>query len=748
MPNLTLQLFGIPALSHPDGAPAPTTGAVKNLALLAFLTLEPGPHTREEIATLLWGDSTDEQARTSLRQALTRLKSVVGEGLTVTRQTLQLTQPPRCDVLEFLAAADQNPAAAAGFDVPRFFSGLNIRHAPGFEEWISTTRHRLLTIYSRILTRLAREAMERWQWRAAVEWAERLIGVNSSSEESYQILVEALFLVGERSLALERIQEYETGSVRESGAATSAAFRDLKRKIEAGATTNQPISEEWLARGPQLDCALVGREQEWRTLMDAWRAIRRGRSKVLLLEGEAGVGKSRLADDFTRYGSAHGAVVLRGRGYDAATGTPYGPVVEALRCGLTAPGLAGTDPEWLTEATRLLPELRRIFPALPEPLPGIDPAGRWRLYEGVAQLVMALAAESPVIVLLDDLQWCDSETCALLHFLARRWASAPVALVATLTLGELERDAPAARLCRALRVQNQAVTMTLAALSEEQVWTMVYEMGHIQGAEAGRRFAHRVYDVTRGNPFYVMELLKTMFAQGLLAAESATGKWTAGPEVLESSQPLGMPRTVQDAISERVARLPGQLRDLLATTVLAGSACETDLLSHVHGISRLHVAALCEELVWRRYLVENQGVYRVSHQLIGDVVHQELTASRRREIHRSIGLALQTIAPGEPHREFAGRIARHAEQGGERRMACRYALIASAAALGRYAPDEAMTWLDLAAANAEDQEQTDQVNRLTVEVLEFGGWPEAPTAPRLRTSTQASSLAQADLDFG
>ena len=87
MPNLTLQLFGIPALSHPDGAPAPTTGAVKNLALLAFLTLEPGPHTREEIATLLWGDSTDEQARTSLRQALTRLKSVVGEGLTVTRQT-------------------------------------------------------------------------------------------------------------------------------------------------------------------------------------------------------------------------------------------------------------------------------------------------------------------------------------------------------------------------------------------------------------------------------------------------------------------------------------------------------------------------------------------------------------------------------------------------------------------------------------------------------------------------------------
>lgn len=749
MTGLRLRVFGIPSLRYPDGSPALNASAAKDLALLTYLTLEPGSHTREEVAALFWGDSPDLQARASLRQALKRLKAVAGDALQLTRQTLNLVEPPLCDALEFQAAAPREPVVAAGFEVPRFFTGMSLRHAPGFEEWLDGTRLRLLRQYHQVLSSLSRDAMTRWCWRESADWAERWLASDPLSDEACRILMEALYLAGDPGTALARAREYEARLTREVAGPPSAALVELKRRIESdpGVEPRRPISEEWLARGPQLESGMVGRSEEWASVMDAWRAVSRGRAKVILLEGEAGVGKTRLAEEFLRWALAEGAVVLRGRGYDPTMGTPYGPLVEALRCGLSAPGLAGTDPEWLTEATRLLPELRRRFPTLAEPAPATDPAGRGRLFESVAQIVLALATEAPVVMLIDDVQWCDGETCSLLHFLARRWSAAPIALVTTLTLGELERDAPAARLCRALRVQAHATTVTLAPLNEDQVWTMIHEMGHIRSPEAGRRFARRVFEVTSGNPFYVIELLKTLFAQGLLAVEEPTRMWRAGPEVnFDSSRPWPMPQTVQDAIAERVARLPPDLRDLLATAVLAGPACETDLLSHVHGISRLHVAALCEELVGRRLLVEAAGVYRSAHSLISDVVHGEITASRRREIHRCIALALEAMAEGVSRQDLAGRIARHAEHGGEGRMACRYALEASIAALGRYAPDEALSWLDLAAVTAVGPEQSNEVNRLTAEVLELAGRTSAPHGAR-RKSVTSTGLAQADLDF-
>jgi predicted ATPase len=163
---------------------------------------------------------------------------------------------------------------------------------------------------------------------------------------------------------------------------------------------------------------------------------------------------------------------------------------------------------------------------------------------------------------------------------------------------------------------------------------------------------------------------------------------------------------------------------------------------------------LCEELVTRRLIVEAEGVYRVAHSLIAEVVRRELTVSHRRELHRAIALALQEMASDNTrhelrdsaHHAMAGRIARHAEYGGEGQMACRYAMEASANALGRYGPEEALFWLDLAAVTAKGREQSDEVNRLTAEVLEFAGLTEAPRGMR-RTSATLASLGQEDLDF-
>ena len=469
--------------------------------------------------------------------------------------------------------------------------------------------------------------------------------------------------------------------------------------------------------------------------------------RIVLVEGEAGIGKSRLVDDFLRTVVADGATVLRGRGYDATTAVPFAPIVDALRSGLDAPGLAATAPEWLTEVGRLLPDLRQRFPGLAEPEPTADPADAWRLFEGVAQVVASLAAERPLVISVDDLQWCDEDSCKLIQFLARRLERGAILWLGTITLGELERDAPAARLCRTLRAKAGAETISLTGLGEEEVWRLVRELGHVSTPTGARRFAHRIHRITGGNPFYIFELIKTMFAQGLLAADETSGEWTASPAALEEGKEFPLSRTVHDVIAERVDGLPEELGEVLITVAVAGGpGCRPEVLSHVHGISRLHAAAVCDALAERRLVVEGAGVYRCLHPVIAHVVRDRLTPTRRREVHRALAASLEAATPPAEVHRVAGDVARHAEQGGDRELAYRSALRASEGALQRFAFAEALSWLDLASAVAGDRAQNDEVDRRTAMLMETAGWSQAP-ADRGRRQPVTREIVQEDLDL-
>lgn len=155
------------------------------------------------------------------------------------------------------------------------------------------------------------------------------------------------------------------------------------------------------------------------------------------------------------------------------------------------------------------------------------------------------------------------------------------------------------------------------------------------------------------------------------------------------------------------------------------------MLSHVHGISRLHAAGVADALVDRRLVVEEGGVYRCAHPVIAHVVRDGLTTSRRREVHRILALALERATPPADIPEAAREIARHADRGGEPALAYRFALVAAEGAVERYAFAEAMSWLDLAATNGSGVGESDAVNRLTADVLEKAGWSEAPPLAKL-----------------
>jgi DNA-binding SARP family transcriptional activator len=747
MPDLSVRLFGQPAVIALGGAAETSLGA-KPLALLAFLLLEAGPQPRERLAALLWGEHPDEAARASLRQALMQLRGVLGDALRVTRPTVEVAASVGCDAVEFLAAADRDPAAAMGYDVPRFLEGFVIRHAPGFDEWAADVRQRLMGRWTAAHGALARAAMGRWDWSQAIEHATAWLNADPIAEEGTRLLVEALYLSGDRAGALARYAGYRSQLLAETGAEPGRATLQLVRRIEADARrghTPRPVTGERSTRLPPLESALVGRSTEMDALGRVWNAVRRGSGRIALVEGEAGVGKTRLVEELLRRAVAEGALVLRGRSYDAQIGLPYGPVVEALGPALDAPGLAGTDPQWLAELARLVPELHRRFPGLPDPTVSTGSADAWRLSEAVSQVLLAICVEQPVLVAIDDLHWADADSCNLIHSVVRRLEQAPVLWCATLTLGELTRDAPAARLSRALRARPHAATVTLAPLDEDEVWHMIRDLGRIRLPTGGRRFAARVHEVTGGNPLYVIELLRTLFTQGWLAIDAASGEWLAAPASNGPSE-IAMAPTAHDAIAERIESLPPDLHDLLITIALAGVGCRPDLLSHVHGISRLRAATMVDGLIERYLVAEEDGAYRAAHPVIARIVRHGVTTSRRREVHRTIALALELLAASGAATAGPGEIARHAELGGERSLAYRHALAAAEAAIERYAHEEALSWLDLAAACAAPGAESDGVNRLTADVLGRAGWGEVPVPPR-RPTPAPGELQRADLDL-
>jgi len=252
--------------------------------------------------------------------------------------------------------------------------------------------------------------------------------------------------------------------------------------------------------------------------------------------------------------------------------------------------------------------------------------------------------------------------------------------------------------------------------------------------------------VTAGNPFYVIELLKTLFAQDILTVDPETKAWIVSPTAAENGGYSYAP-TVHDAIADRIECLPDELHAVLISLACAGRGCRAELLSHLHGISRLHAAMLGDALVERHLAVEEDGAYACAHPTIAAVVRARLTTSRRREVHRALALSIELLRPaGTRAGVEAGEIARHADQAGDRAMAYRYALLAAEASVARCAFDEALSWLDLAAASAATDDESVVVDRTTARVLDLAGWREAPPV-RGRVSMATRRVEAADLDL-
>ena len=368
---------------------------------------------------------------------------------------------------------------------------------------------------------------------------------------------------------------------------------------------------------------LIGREREGNRLRAALQDAADGRGGLLLLSGEAGVGKTRLAED-----ALGGGTPRLVRGAATPAGSPYGPVVGAFREYLrSAPGgLDGCGP--------LRSHLAVLLPELGEARASAD---RGTLVEAIRCGLARMVADRPAAVLLDDLQWSDEATIELLAALATALRELPLLVVAAYRSDELTRSHPLRRLRHDLRRDRALVEIELEPFDEAQTGQRIAELA---GASPSPRLARLVHDRTGGTPFFVEELTAALLQSGRLTP-GATGLELS----LDDDVPL--PATVRDAVLVRVAPLSDEARSAAETAAVAGAHVDLGLVAGLAGEAGIGELLACG------LLVENaRGVAAFRHPLVRDAVYEDVPWLRRRALHRAIAGELQTT--GGDSGEVAG----------------------------------------------------------------------------------------------
>jgi DNA-binding SARP family transcriptional activator/predicted ATPase len=695
MARLNLTLLG--GFQGRVGASAPLTLPTrKTQALLAFLALPPGrSHSRDKLASLLWGGMREPQARSGLRQSLFALrKSVSTEpaALLIDGDTVVLDPSTvDVDVVEFeRAVADGAPPAlerAVSLYRGELLEGLALREAP-FEEWLLTERDRLRELALEALAKLLRHqrttggAME-----AALQTALRLLALDPLQEAVHRAVMRLYVELGRRASALRQYQMCVGVLQRELGVEPEPATKQLYQQIlrdrpsHAAPDLDSPATAQGVTAGVALppdealprELPLVGREAEMDRLRDIFRRAWEGQGNVVAVIGEAGVGKSRLLAELAAEAVTRGGRVLVGRCYEAEQILPFASWVDGLRAGRVIGDkkvLETLDPLRRTELARLLPELD---------LPGSRPPGPVdyrQLFESVTQLIRHLTLDRPVMLILEDLHWGDEMSLRLLSFLGRRLQKWPILVVGTLREEEVTGAPILRRTLEDLARDKQLVEIPLAPLSKEETITLVGTLTRAESeATVATTLAEQVWIISEGNPFAVVETVRAL-PEGFVAG---------------SSTKLAVPKRVREVITRHLESLSECGRDLTTVAAVIGREFDFPLLCRAAGLDESVAAASLEELVRRRVLHSVGERFDFTHDRIREVAYGVLLRERQRALHARIANVMEAVY-ADRLAEQVERLAHHAVRGELGEKAVNYLRLAGAKAFANSAHTDALAY--------------------------------------------------------
>jgi DNA-binding SARP family transcriptional activator len=710
-----------------DGAAgAVTLGGGKLRAVLAMLLLHPNePVTAERLAVALWGEDAPATSIKTVHVHVSRLRKALGgpDVIATTPAGYCISvQPGELDAQRFEGLVTEGRAALA--------SGRPDRAAAKLREALRLCRGPPLPEFAfepfaqAEIARLDEERLAAIEARVDADLqcgrhAEIVAELSQLAEEhpareqlAGQLMV-ALYRCERHADALEVFQRARARLDEELGLEPGAELKRLQQLILAQApelqlSTAAPTADAATPLPPPLrrprSTPYVGRRDERASLQQALARAAAGTTQIVLLGGEPGIGKTRLASAAALDAHAAGFAVGWG-GSSESLRAPYGTWITALSHLAEHAPEDVIAPAMRTHGRRL----GRLLPALARPGDGpplvsdSDPeTERYLLFTAVVALLEALAARSPLAIVLDDLHWSDTPSLTLLQHVAATTGDVPLLLLVTYRDTERRPDDPlAAALADLLRVDG-VERLILGGLTVDDVTTLMTEVAGHDIGPAGRGLAGEIQEETGGNAFFVGQILRHLSESGAIGRDDA-GRW----EVHATLSELGLPRTVRDVVLERVARLGAPAQSVLTLAAVVGRTFDLELLERLTDDDPLPAleAALGASVVSE----PATGRFAFAHAIINHTLYSELSAARRARLHCRVAEALADL--GGDH---VGELAHHwlaADAPGHVDEAIRAAQAAGDRALDQLAPDEAMQWfaegLRLATEPAQDPERCD-----------------------------------------
>jgi DNA-binding winged helix-turn-helix (wHTH) protein/tetratricopeptide (TPR) repeat protein len=470
-----------------------------------------------------------------------------------------------------------------------------------------------------------------------------------------------------------------------------------------------------LAASPAVE--FVGRERELGEIAEVWRRALAGRPQLLLVAGEPGIGKTRLAVEFARARHAEATAVLMGCSDEEAL-VPYQPFVEALSWYIRL-----ADPVELREALTtagggaelgaLIPALRQRVPDLDTP-PAMSPeAQRYRLFEVVTALLSAMSRRTPILVVFDDLHWADKTTLLLLRHVIRSAGAAQFAIVATYRESELDRSHPLADMLITLRGEHNVTRMSLRGLNVATIGGLIVG---VVGPEAPPQLAGFVADSTEGNPFFATEILRHLKETGAIGQ-------LAGPQGrgIDLSR-LGLPEGVKEVVGRRLSRLSEVCNRVLSVAAVMGREFDVDILPQVVGVTEDELLEALEHASRAQLVAESQeppGRFAFKHALIRATLYGELSSPRRVRLHSRLAEAIERITQERGGPSRLAELAYHftqAASAGFIDKAVEYATRAGDQAAHALAHEEAVRLFGMALQSLELMTPGPEAERLRVEL--------------------------------
>jgi len=648
-------------------------------ALLAFIVLHHSePQSRQQIAYHFWPFSEESQARTNLRKLFLQLRRALPNAdsyLTFDNQTIQWRgdAPFSCDVLEVHALLEQlrkNPldqdALRALFDC---YTGQLLPNC--YDDWIIPLREQLHQDVMAALNRLVTLLENQRAYAEGSRYAQRLLAFDPLEETVYQRLMRLRAFDGDRAGALKVYQECTELLARELGVEPSPETNALYEQLRQAKSSLAPLQANPTPK-PELT-PLIGRQAEWQTLRTVWQEVVRGEARFVTIAGEAGIGKTRLAEELLIWAEQQGIATIRTRSYQAQGLLAYAPIAELLQTDVMARRIIGLNESRLSQIARLVPELLESHPLLDAPQPMTEHWQRQQFFDALAQAV--LAEPQPLLVLLDDLQWTDAETLAWLHFLIRAAIQSPFLLVGTIRSGELDDHHPLPALLSSLRRDDLLTELTLAPLDKGEVAALAQSLG-AAGDELAEQQVVQLYANTEGNPLFVIESLR---AQQIAREEAST-----------ATTEVGVPAKIQAMVRTRLTQLTPEAQVLVNLASVIGRSFHYELLAASSGIHEEQLVDLLDELLDRAIIREqHDDTYDFTHGLLREVAYGTLSRTRRRLLHRRVAEIVEERQQGTLTGLQTAALAHHYEEAGNREKATHYLLLAGDQARQLYANNEA-----------------------------------------------------------